>query len=374
MKNVTLILPVLPHYRIDLLRQLHEEYKKKGIQLTVISGTNAGKKSVKEVQQKGFKLIKNETVGITITKLEIQWQKGLISSVMKSKPDKVVILYHAGKINYNLLLLKLQRRGIPYVLWGSGSGDRRTDLSGIQRQLKSLFKRTFIEKSHSYLTYGTMFAKQLVEQGYPKERIFVAQNTINVEGIYNKPSVRKVKEIQDPLRFLFVGVIFKNKRLDTAIEAFSRLAKNNGNFIFDVVGNGEIIETLQRQVDELQLSSKIVFHGPKYGDDVNAFFKNADVFLLPGTGGLAVNEAMAHALPVITTPGDGTAYDLIEGKSNGFILDFDYDVRQLKDCLGYFLKQSHDHILEMGLKSQRIVKEKASLSNMVNQIIKSTEI
>ncbi|MDW3193286.1 MAG: glycosyltransferase family 4 protein [Cytophagales bacterium] len=373
MQKVTLVLPVLPHYRIDLLTLLSSEYEKKGIKLTVITGTNAGKKSVKEVKAEGFELIHNETVGLTIAKFEIQWQKKLISSVMRTSPDKVIILYHAGKINYNLLLLKLQRRRIPYVLWGSGSGDRRTDLSPVQRYVKAWFKSTFIEKSHTYLTYGTMFKEQLIKQGYPKERIYVAQNTINVEGIYNQAEAKQLRSAGVPLKFLFVGVIFNNKRLDTAIEAFRILAEKGYDFRFDVVGNGEIISTLQQMVDEYGLSDKIIFHGPKYGDEVKAFFQGADVFLLPGTGGLAVNEAMAHGLPVITTPGDGTAYDLIENKVNGFILDFDYKVEDLEKCLSFFAEQSPESILEMGTKSREIIKSKASLANMVNQIVKSSK-
>lgn len=363
---------MLPHYRVDLLSALQQEFSKQGVDFTVITGTNAGKKSVKEIESTSFKLIRNNTVGVTVTKLEIQWQKGLINSVRKYKPDSVVVLYHAGKLNHNLLLLYLQLKKTPYVLWGSGSGDRRTDLSALQRKMKALFKYLFIKNSHSYLTYGTKFKDQLISQGYPEKRIFVAQNTLNVEDIYTQhSSFLKDQKPNGIVKFLFVGVIFANKRLDTALEAFGRLAKKGFHFQFDVIGGGEIVEDLKSQARELQIENNVTFHGPKYKDELADFFRKADVFLLPGTGGLAVNEAMAYSLPVITTPGDGTAYDLIENGQNGFILDFDYEVHDLERKISHFIEIPRSELLEMGNKSLSIIKQKATLSNMVRQIVKS---
>ncbi|MFY0593579.1 glycosyltransferase family 4 protein [Roseivirga sp.] len=373
MKNIVVVLPVLPHYRIDLLTLLSKELNNKDIKLTVVSGTNAGKKSVKEIENTPFELIKNKTSGVTVSKFEIQWQTGLIRSILKIKADKVVILYHAGKINHNILLLSLQLRKIPYVLWGSGSGDRRTDLSTLQRKMKSLFKHLFIKNSSAYLTYGTRFKEQLQLQGYPKERIFVAQNTINVEQIYKELKSNKTSNDGNKLRFLFVGVIFANKRLDTAIKAFGKLASQGFQFKFDIVGNGEIIAELKELATEEGVSEMVEFHGPKYADDLAAFFQSADVFILPGTGGLAINEAMAYSLPVITTPGDGTAYDLVQENENGFILNFDYSQEELEKRIMSFLKLNKTDLLKMGQLSLEVVKQKATLDNMVKQIVRSIE-
>ena len=37
----------------------------------------------------------------------------------------------------------------------------------------------------------------------------------------------------------------------------------------------------------------------------------SNIFVLPGTGGLAINEAMAYGLPVICSEADGTEKDLV---------------------------------------------------------------
>ncbi|MEL7146737.1 MAG: glycosyltransferase family 4 protein [Bacteroidota bacterium] len=374
MKKVTLILPVLPHYRVDFLNALSAKMAKDGDQLSVITGTNAGKKGIKESLDVSFTLIKNNTVGVGIKGFEIQWQKKLIRSIFKTKPDKVVLLYHAGKINYNILLLLLQLRGIPYVLWGSGTGDKRDDLSFLQRKLKAMFKFLFIRNSNAYLCYSTLFQKELIAQNYPPERIFVAQNTINVEEIYSDETKDYSLRKYDYPRFLFVGVIFSKKRLDAAIKVCKRLVDQGLQFRFDIVGSGEYVAVLQQMVADLSLEEYVRFHGAQYGKDLERYFLEANVFLLSGTGGLAINEAMAYSLPVITTPGDGTAFDLIEEGENGFILDFKYSLEMLEEKMKFFANSSDEQLRKMGDKSLEIIQQKATLQNMVNQFTKSLNV
>jgi glycosyltransferase involved in cell wall biosynthesis len=47
------------------------------------------------------------------------------------------------------------------------------------------------------------------------------------------------------------------------------------------------------------------------------WFLEADLFVLPGTGGLAVQEAMSYGLPIIMGTGDGTNDNLVR-PSNGW--------------------------------------------------------
>jgi glycosyltransferase involved in cell wall biosynthesis len=124
-------------------------------------------------------------------------------------------------------------------------------------------------------------------------------------------------------------------------------------------------------VNELSLQNHVFFHGAQYGKDLERLFVEANVFLLSGTGGLAINEAMAYSLPVITTPGDGTAYDLIEEEENGFLLDFNYTIEELESKMSYFATISEAKFKSMGENSRKIVENTASMGNMVSQIMKS---
>ena len=53
------------------------------------------------------------------------------------------------------------------------------------------------------------------------------------------------------------------------------------------------------------------FPGARHGAELAAYFSAADLFVLPGTGGLAVQEAMSYGLPVIMGQGDGTNDQLV---------------------------------------------------------------
>jgi glycosyltransferase involved in cell wall biosynthesis len=79
--------------------------------------------------------------------------------------------------------------------------------------------------------------------------------------------------------------------------------------------------------------------GEQHGAALNAYFQTADLFVLPGTGGLAVQQAMANALPVVVAQGDGTQDDLVRPE-NGWLVpadDLPALTAALHDALGHYL-------------------------------------
>jgi len=54
--------------------------------------------------------------------------------------------------------------------------------------------------------------------------------------------------------------------------------------------------------------------------NVSRFYRDARFAVLPGLGGLAINQAMCHQVPVICGPADGTELDLVENDVTGIRL------------------------------------------------------
>lgn len=378
MKRVVLVLPVLPHYRIDFVNKLSKKLANNDYELKVVAGSNIGEKLIKEIKKLNVHHVKSETIGFKLLGFEIQWQKRLFQEVLDYKPDKVVFLYHAGKINYNLLALLLTYKKIPFTIWTSGSGDNkniRNELSNLQLKLKWLFKKFIYNKAHNFISYSNHYASKLVEMGYDRSNIFVANNTINIERIVKKQKKDKIdiktnnKKIK---HFLFVGALTPQKKLDKAIHVFNKLVnEGNLNFYFNIVGQGNEFQNLKNIIHELDLQEYVILHGAKYGEELEEIFLKNDVFLLPGTGGLAVNEAMAYGLPIISTPGDGTGYDIIEDEFNGKLLDFDYTNEQLYKTIIYMLNLDDETLKDMGINSRLTIMEKAPLSNMIDKFCKA---
>ena len=92
-----------------------------------------------------------------------------------------------------------------------------------------------------------------------------------------------------------------------------------------------------------------------------------DLFVLPGTGGLAISEAMAHGLPIICSIGDGVEVDLIDPGQNGYIVPPD-DVDALLDTITQVLA-SPDRLRQMGEHSLRIIRERANIGHYHNELL-----
>lgn len=364
-KKIVYVMPTLPVYRHDFLVSLHGALKNSQYELVVVTGLNNWNKVIVEINNElPFKVVRCKTVGFKVFGLNFNWQKGFIKSVFSEKPDKVIIMYHTGKLNHSLLLLRCLMKGIPFVFWGSGY--RRVDMKGFTLKFKHGIKRFFENKSKGYITYSQYFADILVKKGYPKNKIIVAQNTINVEKIIDRQ--RQLPSAKEGIfTFLFVGALIPMKRLELAFRACTELRDRGYTFRFDVVGGGVIFDQMRDLVNQLGLGNYVFLNGPKFGEDVIPFFTQSHVFVLPGTGGLAINEAMAYGLPVISAPGDGTAYDLIENWKTGFVLENGYHVDQLIAHMKFFLDLDEEGLQQMSRNSRERIRRIASLRNMVDK-------
>jgi glycosyltransferase involved in cell wall biosynthesis len=131
-----------------------------------------------------------------------------------------------------------------------------------------------------------------------------------------------------------------------------------------VVGDGPERAALESLSKEVYPSAEFI--GAKHGAELKTYFEQADLFVLPGTGGLAVQEAMSYGLPVIVAKGDGTQDDLVRA-GNGWQIqpeDFGALVSAMKNALS-----DRARLREMGKESFRIVSEEINIQKMVEAFI-----
>jgi len=369
-RNIIIVYHTLPQYRFDFFNLLNDKLINIDRSLVVIAGTSMGQKEIKEINgEHSFSIDRYRRTGFSLFGFQIQWGIGLIQKVFDYKPEQVIFMYNAGILNYSLLMLLLRCKKIPYMIWGSGH--RRVGLNDFQYKVKYLFKNAFMKMASGYIAYSEHYAKQLERSGFDKERLFCAQNTINVERIIRNRKRRQSTDLNIVFKFLFVGALIPQKNIDKSIYVCSQLRDEKYEFVYDIVGGGAIINDLKATVEAMKLENIVVLHGPKYGEEVASFFRTADAFILPGTGGLAINEAMAYGLPIIATPGDGTGYDLIRNGENGFLLEFDYSLNELYDVMKYLLLCGNVKRYKMGEKGLEILKNRATLNKMVNNFYKA---
>ena len=142
-----------------------------------------------------------------------------------------------------------------------------------------------------------------------------------VRVIYN-PSKSEAKLYAIPKEniILYAGTLNKRKGYSDLLRAFSLISKKHPTWKLSFAGNGEIKEA-KASAENLNILDKVFFHGWIDGQRKSDAFLEATIFCLPSYAEgfpLAVLDAMAYGLPIITTPVGGIL-DFLKHEKNSMI-------------------------------------------------------
>jgi glycosyltransferase involved in cell wall biosynthesis len=128
-----------------------------------------------------------------------------------------------------------------------------------------------------------------------------------------------------------------------------------------VVGDGPERGKLEALAKET--NADVRFTGAQHGPDLERIYRDADLFVLPGTGGLAVQQAMSFGLPVIVGESDGTQSDLVRDENGWTLTNANAEElnRLMQTALGNIARMRR-----MGAASYRIVSQEINLETMVD--------
>ena len=361
-KKIAVVLPTLPAYRKDFFELLNEKLAAEGIDFVVFHGATRTK-VVKSAQAIRFREEDLETkefrfLGCTVTRIQ-----GLRKAVEAYRPDGVIFLFNPAVVSFWQVWRYCVRRKLPYAVWSCGYV--RPELSGRAKRVREKILQHVLRPACIHICYGSSYKKYLLACGISPDQVKVAQNTIAVEKILCRPLPDYAGRNTGITRILYVGALIRNKKLEAAMLAVQALHRKGYRVRFVIVGGGKIFDELKEFASARGMNAYIELTGPRYGEELAACFSGSDVFLLSGSGGLAVNEAMAYGLPVVSTAGDGTVGDLIDG--NGFLLHTFGNVEEIAGKLETFIRLPDQAKRTMGERSRQIIREKASLNQMVER-------
>ena len=362
----------LPAYRKEFFSQLSEKAKANDIVIKVLYGYIANKET-KQATDFSFLAQKFETRTVNLKIFRLSRMKGILRQIKLEQPDGVIFQWNQTNLSEWAILRYCKKRHIPYGMWGCNY--TRSDLIRPLVSIRENIYRKLYRKAAVLVPYGSLYKKYLLNLGIDNDKIVVAQNTIDVESISKNCPKRTVESFShETVRILYVGALAPQKRIDSAIDAVAQLISEGVDLSFKIVGNGQILEKLKLQLSEKSDSvrERITFYGAKYGSELMEFYMNSDAFLMPGTGGLGVNEAMAYGLPIISTKGDETIYDLIDG--NGYLLDRMGSVDEQKAAIRKFAALTAADKYYMSQNSIKHILDKAPLRKMVENHLLSCRI
>ena len=282
--------------------------------------------------------------------LYICYQRGLLDWLVGWNPDALIVEANPRYLSTPAAVKWMQRLGRPVIGWGLGI----PPLSGVFAGLRQNRRIRFLNRFDALIAYSQRGADEYAALGFPREKIFVAHNAVAAAPTA-RPDDRP--KTTDRNMILFVGRLQARKRIDSLLRACKEMPDSPRLVI---VGDGPEREKLELIARQVFPSAEFV--GKKHGDELKPFFAEADLFVLPGTGGLAVQQAMSHGLPVIVAKGDGTQDDLVRPENGWQIPPEDYDalVSTLKEALS-----DVSRLRRMGAKSYQIVVEEINLEKMV---------
>jgi glycosyltransferase involved in cell wall biosynthesis len=254
----------------------------------------------------------------------------------------------------------MRYEGLPVLGWGLGA----PALKGPGQRIRERARRLLLSRLDGIIAYSSQGAGEYIALGIlPDAAVFTAFNAVSPPPV--KPSAAPGQRVH-PLNVLFVGRLQRRKRLDLLFDACTQLPSALQPCI-TVVGDGPdrvFFEDFAAQ----HYSMETTFTGALHGDALAARFRNADLFVLPGTGGLAIQEAMGHGLPVIAAEGDGTQRDLVRPE-NGWLIN-PGDQSSLKKALQEALSD-REGLAVRGAAGRRITTEEINIERMADRFIEA---
>ncbi|MBM3137196.1 MAG: glycosyltransferase family 4 protein [Chloroflexi bacterium] len=291
------------------------------------------------------------------------WQIGLLKWLQEWHPDVLIMEANPRNIASSAAIDWMKKRGGKIIGWGLGSPKPVGRFSALRMNLR----RKFVSRFDALLTYSIQGAQEYATLGFPQEKIFAAPNAVAPKPRHPSPMRSSSYRDGRPV-VLFVGRLQSRKRVDALIRACAGMLR-----IWQpelrIVGDGPMLSDLKALADQVYPGTK--FFGAQHGVDLERHFREADLFVLPGTGGLAVQEAMSYGLPVMVGVADGTQVDLVR-KKNGWMLKNDTVenlTAQLRDALSDVVQ-----LRKMGEESYRIVSEEINLEAMVDAFTRAIHI
>ena len=250
----------------------------------------------------------------------------------------------------------LIKHKIPYVLYINGGIIKKDS------KLKFKIKKACISHADWYLSPSKEANNYLVHYGAKEEKIHLYNySSIEEKDVLDRPLSDKEKDVYRKKYNLPKGTLFvsasqfiERKNILFLLECFKGLKEK-----LLLVGDGPQKEQYVKYIEENKMDN-VFIHDFMKKDELFELFKGCDYFITLSKEdiyGHTINEAMAKALPVISSENVVAAHKLIKNEKNGFIVSLS-DKKSIINCITNIgitskeeaLKQARENTLEVMAK------------------------
>lgn len=259
------------------------------------------------------------------------------------KPD-LVVTYTIKPNIYCCMACRGEK--MPYAVNITGLGTAFQN-KGLLRGFVTFLYRCSLKKAKVVFFENDANRKLFIDEKIVAEEKTVLLNGagVNLEHYSFKPYPKT-----EPVRFLFVGRVMKEKGVDELFRAMERLREEGADCTLDVLGSYE--EDYAVTIRSYEEQGWLHYHG--YQVDVRPFIESAHCFVLPSYHEGMANtnlECAAMGRPLITSNIPGCKEAVIEGKSG--LLCEAKDADSLYEAMSGFVKLTQEERSAMGAAGRK---------------------
>ena len=183
-------------------------------------------------------------------------------------------------------------------------------------------ERPYFEKADAIVTVSEQCA-EVMKQTFPKlkDKIFMLQNITSAAAVRKLAGDDVPEEYsKDTFTIASVGRLAEAKGFDIGIEAAAILKKRGAAFEWFIIGDGEMRESLRKQIEDSGLQEQVHLLGLRANP--YPYMKSAQLLVQPSRfegKSIVVDEAKILGTPVVITD-YSTARDQIDHGRNGVIV------------------------------------------------------
>lgn len=276
-----------------------------------------------------------------------------------------VIIFMPDLHHFSYCSLPFIRRTYKVIAWTIGiraSYTRRYDVSRKIEFLDKIYGH-ILNKSDAIIFYMKApieFWSNLIN----KDKVFIAHNTVEVLTC-------KIQNKSQKNRILFIGTLYKEKKIYELIEAFIEAKKkiNEKNFLcLDIIGNGEEYHNIKKIIEDHGLSDSIILHGSVYDEiKIFEFFSKSLLCISPDQAGLSVLKSMGYGVPYVTRENAITGGERLNiiNQENGVLYNS-------KEELVFIIEDAYKNpelYIDMGINAQKYYNDNATVRHMAQGFI-----
>jgi glycosyltransferase involved in cell wall biosynthesis len=304
MKRVVIIEIQLKQYRRQFLVDLAATLRARDIELVVAySEPSAGERAKGDT-------IDLPGIGVKVPALALGRRLVVQGAWELSRDASLVIFGQANGQLLNHALLLRSRLGLQRVAyWGHGFNHQAD-----RRGWSEWIKRRLLGAADWWFAYTPSVERYLVKHGVRAEAITTVFNTIDVDELAEAVATRDPAAVRARLGLastarigLYCGALVPAKQLAFLADAVAAIREREPEFELIIVGAGP-----ERAMLEAVAHYRPYLHilGPAFGTERADYFAIAEVALIPAQLGLAIVDAFAAGLPVVTTTAHGHGPEL----------------------------------------------------------------